>query len=242
MTDESGPVFVTEDGFTLYSWRDDDRANHSKCNNDEYHRVLGRGQAVNYLPDPETRPTCEEAWPPFRPVDSTLSVGDAIGDWQVMVRHDDTLQWSYQGKPVYRSSYDDKPGDMNGVGRSYGGRTSFLGRTPLYAPIDLPPGLSTRQSAAGYVLTNAEGMTLYSSRSGGDCAGQCLEDWKPVLAPAALILDEGRDWNTAFRDDGARQWQYQGNGLYTFSGDLLAGDIKGVEQGGVGARSAIPRG
>ena len=41
---------------------------------------------------------------------------DATGDWTIVKRPDQTLQWAYQGKPLYRSVEDTKAGDTNGEG------------------------------------------------------------------------------------------------------------------------------
>ena len=41
---------------------------------------------------------------------------DATADWTIVKRPDQTLQWAYQGKPLYRSVKDTKAGDTNGEG------------------------------------------------------------------------------------------------------------------------------
>ena len=40
---------------------------------------------------------------------------DPAGDWTIVKRPDGTLQWAYEGKPLYRSAKDIKEGDTNGV-------------------------------------------------------------------------------------------------------------------------------
>jgi predicted lipoprotein with Yx(FWY)xxD motif len=55
---------------------------------------------------------CLVRWPPFRPAE-----GDrARGDWAVFKRGDGSLQWAYQGKPVYFFAGDQKTGDRAGDG------------------------------------------------------------------------------------------------------------------------------
>jgi predicted lipoprotein with Yx(FWY)xxD motif len=55
---------------------------------------------------------CLVRWPPFRPAESER----ARGDWTVFKRADGSLQWAYQGKPVYFFAGDQKTGDRNGDG------------------------------------------------------------------------------------------------------------------------------
>jgi predicted lipoprotein with Yx(FWY)xxD motif len=55
---------------------------------------------------------CAVRWPPFRPAEGER----ARGDWTVFKRADGSLQWAYQGKPVYYFAGDQKTGDKNGDG------------------------------------------------------------------------------------------------------------------------------
>ncbi|MEA3300884.1 MAG: hypothetical protein U9R22_11730 [Pseudomonadota bacterium] len=228
-TDEMAALFVDEAGFTLYSSRYDDKAFESKCNDDRYRRVLGRGQAVNIVPDAANRPSCEEAWPPFRPVEQGLAAGDEIGPWKVIARHDDSLQWTYGGKPVYLSSYDRHPAQLTD---SHG----YLGRTPLFAPLGLPPGMDARLTESGFTLTTSAGYTLYAAS--GECDRQCQQLWRPFNVPvAALVGDRDDGLAVLTRPDGARQWSHQGEPLYTYGGDLAPGEVEG--QGIPGWRPVI---
>ena len=81
------------------------------------------------------------------------------------------------------------------------------------------------------VLTNGEGMTLYvfdrdvAGSGKSVCNGPCAANWPPQLA--------GSD-STAFgkysivtRDDGVKQWAYDGRPLYAWSKDKKAGDRTG---------------
>lgn len=222
MTDEMGPLFVNEAGFTLYTSRYDDRANISKCNADRYERVLGRGQAVNILPDPETRPTCEQAWPPFRP--ASEDVTESVGHWRVITRHDGSVQWAYKGQPVYLSSYDQIPAQLTERG-------TFLGRTPLFVPRGLPVGMDGRLTSAGFTLTNTGGYTLYSTDE--QCDRECEKVWRPFNVPVAVVLDkEDKRLSFAMRSDGSRQWAHEGNRLYTYAGDLAPGEVNGQDEEG----------
>ena len=54
---------------------------------------------------------CSREWPPV------LASGGArrVGDWITIKRSDDTLQWTYRGKPVYTFAHD-VPGRTQGDG------------------------------------------------------------------------------------------------------------------------------
>lgn len=55
---------------------------------------------------------CATNWPPFK-----ASTDDKPGQgYTVILRYDGSRQWAYQGKPLYRWSKDQKPGDKTGDG------------------------------------------------------------------------------------------------------------------------------
>jgi predicted lipoprotein with Yx(FWY)xxD motif len=80
------------------------------------------------------------------------------------------------------------------------------------------------------VLVNAAGMTLYTFDRdvGGSgksvCNGPCATNWPPLMAsgdpPSAA-------WQVVTRDDGSKQWAYQGKPLYTWIKDTKPGDKTG---------------
>jgi predicted lipoprotein with Yx(FWY)xxD motif len=83
--------------------------------------------------------------------------------------------------------------------------------------------------AADGTLTDARGMTLYTfdKDSGGKsaCDGGCAANWPPFAAAAdARDYDE---WTVVMRDDGSRQWAYEGKPLYHWSKDKSPGDKTG---------------
>jgi len=53
---------------------------------------------------------CVETWPPL----TVLAGQKAVGDWTIIDRHDGARQWAYNGKPLYLSVKDKKPGEANG--------------------------------------------------------------------------------------------------------------------------------
>lgn len=57
------------------------------------------------------------------------------------------------------------------------------------------------------------------------CNGPCIALWPAVSAPADA-KPEG-DYSIVTRDDGSKQWAYQGKPLYTYTADKKAGDATG---------------
>jgi predicted lipoprotein with Yx(FWY)xxD motif len=90
-----------------------------------------------------------------------------------------------------------------------------------YAPVKFSDG----------IMTNSAGMTLYTfdkdaTGSGKSvCNGPCATAWPPLMAGAAD--QSGGDWTVITRDDGARQWAWQGKPLYLWSKDQKPGDTTG---------------
>ena len=85
----------------------------------------------------------------------------------------------------------------------------------------------------GSVLTDEKGKTLYffspDANGSSACTGNCLVSW-PVFYKSSPTLDAGltsSDFATITRADGSKQTTYKGWPLYYFTGDAVAGDIKG---------------
>jgi len=168
------------------------------------------------------------------------------GDFSFIDREDGIRQWAYKGKGLYTYSGDVIPGDANGavVSRVWDVAAVLRYFMPETVQIVDTPGL-------GRVLATTKGQTLYRRdghilQSGGGhnlrrgapprpAVGRdigtdprCMKDcdaWHPYLAP-----DNAQPqgfWSVALRDDGKKQWVYQGYALWTFAGDTRPGDING---------------
>ncbi len=87
----------------------------------------------------------------------------------------------------------------------------------------------TTKTASGQILTDQKGMTLYvfDKDAGGKstCNGQCATNWPPLAAPADA-KPMGK-YTVVTRDDGAKQWAYNGKPLYTWVKDAKPGDTTG---------------
>lgn len=55
---------------------------------------------------------CAAAWPPL----TATTADKPNGKWTIVTRDDGTLQWAYDGKPVYFWRADKAPGDTTGDG------------------------------------------------------------------------------------------------------------------------------
>lgn len=143
-----------------------------------------------------------------------------MGDWTLATRTDGVKQWALKGKPLYTSAKDGKPGETKGTVEGW---RAAVFQPPM--PAGLPPDITVHEVAElpGQVLANAEGLTLYAGPL--DCTAKCAETWMPVTAPA--VAGTSGDFSAVKRKDGMRQWAYKGGALYTYSGDIDDGDMKG---------------
>ena len=107
--------------------------------------------------------------------------------------------------------------------------TSTLASLALLVACATPMAAPTK-TASG-VLTNSDGMTLYTfDKDAADsgksvCNADCAIKWPPLVA-AASEKAEGA-YTIITRDDGTRQWAYKGKPLYTWFKDQKPGDMTG---------------
>lgn len=192
-----------------------------------------------------TSSTCVTNWPPFLANEDSV----AAPPLSLIEREGGIQQWAINGKPLYFYSADTAAGDVKGDG--VGG----VWHAALLEPVLLTTGdatigafwsargevLTTVPEPAGQNLTFAAatedkaGFSLYTfandSSGVSNCAGNCLVNWPALLAhpddiaePPFSIIER-----TLGVDGGpARQWAYQGQPLYFFSGDTAAGQTNGA--------------
>ena len=182
------------------------------------------------------------AWEPL----AAPTLAQPIGDFTIVEGADGTSQWAYKGRPLFTYSGDLAPTFANGDGIDP--RFSVAAVKRYY----MPDGVRLATTAGkGKVLATRDGRTLYRRdgyifQSGGGHGlrrGQpprpavgrdigtdprctdCLTKWRPYLAPADA-QPQGF-WDGAQREDGSKQWVYQGYALWTYDGDTKPGDING---------------
>lgn len=211
---------VDHQGMTLYQFEGDARADGQGC----------------------TSAGCALVWQPL----PAPSLARPEAPFSIVTRADGSRQWAYRGRPLYRFSGDQLPGDARGSGRDARWRVAALTRDFDPAAVSV-----TRLEGYGDVLT-AAGRTLYGGfpfekRWGGRnlrdnfshsayskgkrlgalaCTTQdCLSRWHPLPAPA-----DARPcgfWEPILRPDGSKQWAYKGYALYTYVADKARGDHYG---------------
>ena len=92
-------------------------------------------------------------------------------------------------------------------------------------------GASMAAKFDGATLVDSAGLTLYTfdkdavGSGKSTCNGPCAANWPPLGAAAA---DSGSgEWSIVVRDDGSRQWAYQGKPVYRWIKDQKPGDKTG---------------
>jgi predicted lipoprotein with Yx(FWY)xxD motif len=81
------------------------------------------------------------------------------------------------------------------------------------------------------VLTDKAGMTLYTfdkdpaSAGKSVCNGGCAKNWPPLMASGGATASG--EWSIVTRDDGTKQWAYEGKPLYRWIKDQKPGDKTG---------------
>jgi predicted lipoprotein with Yx(FWY)xxD motif len=99
------------------------------------------------------------------------------------------------------------------------------------APYSTPPGITLvdEQTATQFLwrrFGDANGKPLYTSDHDSEvgkpaCIGECAKDFRPYVAPRGAVAFS--DWTIVARGDGIRQWAYQNQPLYLYSGDDPSG-------------------
>ena len=242
LTALEGPVFADPQGKTLYSWplhglRNGDlgdRKEQASTCTDEV-TTTNTGLMSPYpggyeLPELDKRPSCIEVWPPV------LADEDAevVGKWTTIERDDGSLQWAFDGYPLYTSVLDSKPGDVYGGTKSKPAGDGPAVRTPVGPEPNIPPSFDVVVINTGRLLVNFEGYSIYAwdndDLNKSNCVASCLDDWKPMLAPATAQAQG--DWTVNERSPGIGQWAYRGKPVYTHVGDtsyrsFLGSDVPG---------------
>lgn len=98
-----------------------------------------------------------------------------------------------------------------------------------------PSGDYLRDSSVGRILTTPDGRTVYvfdHDRPGASsCYSSCATIWRPVTVPGNA--QPFGAMTIIMRNDGARQWAYNGRPLYVYTDDRAPGDVTGNGQAGM---------
>jgi predicted lipoprotein with Yx(FWY)xxD motif len=207
-------ILVDQHGMTLYVYTAD-KKNQSTCTD-----------------------ACATAWPPLElaagspPQAASAGITGTFGE---AARADGSHQLSFDGAPLYTWFKDKSPGDMTGQG--VGGVW-----WAAVAPAAAGGAPALVKAAAGQILVDQQGMTLYvyaaDKKGQSACTGQCAQAWPPLLAPAgttvpAVMAGIAGTFGETTRADGSHQITFDGAPLYTWFKDKKPGDMSGQGIGGV---------
>ncbi len=174
-----------------------------------------------------------------------------LDSWSLVRRSNGSLQWAYQGHPLYTWSREQEPGEVAtnvGLAETTNLKTAGslakagsllppagweVARFDPGAGLLVPAGLDVAlvASAQAVILTDFDGYTLYEFDGSVDdttaaCSRpRCDSSWLPVMAPA--LANPIGEFSVATREDGSRQWAYRTRPLYRYRDDLLPGDVHG---------------
>jgi predicted lipoprotein with Yx(FWY)xxD motif len=221
IVNDSGSLLLSIAGLSLYTF-DNDSENQSNCAHVE-------GDSTS----------CASMWPPLLVVDGAVE----SENFTFVTRDDNTIQWAYQGQPLYTYFQDSSLGDINGDGignvwhlarpksvttNSINGLTTYVGNETILS-------MTSSGGVLENIRLNKEGFTLYTFDNdpvnSSVCLDNCINVWPPLLAdsgakvmpPLSLISTESGD----------QQWAYKGKALYFFSGDTAAEQTTGDNVGTV---------
>jgi predicted lipoprotein with Yx(FWY)xxD motif len=104
--------------------------------------------------------------------------------------------------------------------------------------VALAAGCATQSGPFTYrnnILTTSDGRTLYTyakdAKGKSTCNGRCADAWPPYLVTSEG--NAGGYFTVITRDDGTRQWAFDGKPLYMNATDSRPGDRKGGGVDGV---------
>lgn len=140
-------------------------------------------------------------------------------------------QWTYHGLPLYFFKNDTAAGQTNGKAIA---NWQLARAIPVTLQQDATKGEFL--IGKGYLL-NSQGMadqsksgfTLYifakDTADQSNCGAACIGNWPPLYA--AADAQSAGDFSVITRSDNSKQWAYKTQPLYFYTGDSIAGDIKG---------------
>ena len=228
-----GDVFIKDtDGLTLYTFAND--------------RDDADGDGIG---DSDCNGGCADTWPPL--LADAQSAAD--GAFSIVTRDDgSTLQWAFNGLPLYTFSGDSAQGDVNGEGI---GDVWYVARPFPWALADVDStaegtifvGLGSVRGVDGngakaadridrdgfslYTFENDRNDTDADGADDSDCNAGCAVTWPPLFADAGAT--PRGPFTIVDRDDDTRQWALNGLPLYFFAPDPAPGDTDGEGLGNV---------
>lgn len=225
--DGMGDALVSAQGMTLYGFDGTEASTANAC---------ARGSSEGRK--------CSASFEPYLAPETA----SAVGDFSIIHGGfgSEAGQWAYKGVPLYTFSGDHKPTDAYGVYGDYGhwqvmflyldafpenvqavesvGHDKILADSrgsPLYARAHFREVFGGATAYHDYMAPYYMGAAIGT----GGCDAACLIVRRPLLAPANG--QSKGDWMVYTREDGSKQWAFQGFALYTYTGDTQPGIVNG---------------
>ena len=195
-----GPIYTTAQGMTLYvNSMDQPHEGVFGCSNTRHERTPGdEGYPI---PGAAFRKTCLDRWRPY-----LVGAGEAaMGSWSIVTRPNGARQWAYGGAPLYTSTRDRAPGDVNGS-MGFG---SYGAWHTVAAELWFPPGIKLVRKVQGLLLAAEDDRLIFKPGRGAE---RTAAYWLPVSAPELAI--PRADFVVIRRPDGGKQWAFRGDPLY----------------------------
>lgn len=214
---EAGIILTTPAGMTLYTYRlDEATPGKSRCNNSRYTMQNARQFGQVPLPAAQTRKTCADKRQPFlAPADAKTS-----GDWSIIVRGDGARQWAYKGSPLYTSTKDHRPGEVNGETLVSNRNVTLVARPPL----DFPPVFKLERREEGLVIATLDGKPVYVRHGTQRKSGVSSPRELLVPIPAPSFGKLSGKW--AIVDSaGGKQYAFDGQPLYALLEGYSEADV-----------------
>ena len=221
-SETAGPIHTTAEGMTLYRNGMDQPENGTfGCSDTRHERTPGEDGYP--IPGAAFRSTCVDRWRPYRAGPDAMAVG-ALG---IVERPDGVRQWAFDGSPLYTSTRDLAPGDVNGtMGFESYGRWRTV-------PVEtwFPPGVRLVRKVGGLLLASGDGGLLFAPGEGtGAGGGEADGEWLPLSAPELARPRE--EFTIVDRADGSRQWAFRGQALYRPREDVPRHRIQRIVESG----------
>ena len=217
-SDTVGPIYTTAQGMTLYSnSMDQPDKGAFGCSDTRHERTPG--EEGYPIPGAAFRKTCLERWHPF----AAGAQATALGAFGFVERPNGVRQWTLDGTPLYTSTRDLAPGDVNGtLGFGSYGRWRTV-------PVELwfPPGIGLVRRVQGLLLGTQDDGLLFAPGPGVEEADV---DWLPLSAPE--LARPRDDFQIVRRADGGNQWVFRGERLYRPRAHVPAHRIQRIVEAG----------
>ena len=217
-SDAAGPIYTTADGMTLYA-NDMDRPEEGAfgCTDARHERTPG--EEGHPIPGAAFRSTCVDRWRPY-PADPKAR---GSGAFDTVDRPGGMRQWTFQGAPLYTSTRDLAPRDVNGtMGFQRYGRWRTV-------PVEtwLPPGVGVVRKVQGLLLAGSDSGLLFAP---GEEMGPVGTDWPHVSAPE--LARPRNEFTIIDHADGRRQWAFHGEALHRPPTDLPRHRLQRIVESG----------